>query len=60
MARKSKTTTAQTQAPKKSKYVRKVIKELRTKGVTYKIGETYDAIEKGSLEYLQTAGYLAS
>ncbi len=53
--KKSKKTTS-----KKSKFTGVVIKELRTKGTTYKVGETFDAIEKDSLEYLQTAGYIAS
>ncbi len=51
---KSKKTT-----PKKSKFTGVVIKEFKAKGNTYKVGDVYDAIEKGSLEYLKTAGYLA-
>lgn len=44
---------------RKSKYIGVVIKELRTKGKVYKVNDTYDAIDKGSYEYLINAGYIS-
>ena len=62
MAKKDKNNTTekltQKPTPKKSKFIGKVVREFKKKGVTHKIGETYDAIQKDSLEYLINAGYL--
>jgi len=44
---------------KKSKFKGVVIRELRTGGKTYKVDATYYTTDKGSLEYLIKAGYLA-
>jgi len=44
----------------KSKYIGYSIREWSTKGKNFKIGDSYDAIEKGSFEYLINAGYISA
>ncbi len=57
---KEKTKSTKPKRTKKSKFLGTVIRQFKVRGVNYEVGSTYNAIEKGSLEYLTNAGYLAS
>ncbi len=52
--------TRQRKPRQSKKFVGVVVKEFIKRGETFKVGDSYNAIDEGSYKYLITSGFIAS